>query len=221
MQEQYEPKANVAKELLEISKDFTHPRELIRETISNSIDASASEIWIEALEDDSRGEKELVIRVIDNGTGMDKETLKGFFDLGFSKKTNKETAIGQKGHGTKITYNSSRVTVYTRFIDSPNPNEIWCATMDDPKRQLNLAIKNNTKPPSVKLEQVATSPIARFEKMDSGTLVEVRGYDNDNKNNLGAFAHGPLEDYIQWFTAWGRIDVAWGGKPNPPCKLFL
>jgi len=216
MSEQYVPKANVAKELLEISKDFTHPRELIRETISNSVDASAGEIWIEAVQDDSRGEKELVIRIIDNGVGMDRKTLEGFFDLGFSTKLNRETAIGQKGHGTKIAYNSSRVIVYSRSI--VNQSETWCATMDDPKRQLNLAVRNNDNPPSVNFEIVPISPVARFNNMLSGTLIEIRGYDN---NNWGAFAHGPLEDYTLWFTAWGRIDSAWGGKPNPLCKLFL
>ncbi len=216
MSEEYIPKAFVAKELSEISKDFTHPRELVRECISNSIDASASEIWIEAVEDDSRGEKELVIRIIDDGVGMDRKGLEGFFDLGFSNKRNRETAIGQKGHGTKITYNSARVTVYSRSIESNN--ETWCTLMEDPKRQLNLAIRNNTDPPVVKFDGVATTPDKRFNNMASGTLIEVRGYDN---NNWGAFAHGPLKDYIQWFTAWGRIDVAWGCTPSPPCRLFL
>lgn len=216
MAEQYTPKANVAKELSEISKDFTHPRELVRETISNSVDASASQIWIEAVKDDSRGEDELVVRIIDDGVGMDKETLEGFFDLGFSTKRNQETAIGQKGHGTKITYNSARVVVYSRSLESMD--QIWCAILDDPKRQLTLAIRNNANPPVVSFEAVATTPNERFNRMLSGTLIEVRGYDN---NNWSAFAHGPLKDFVQWFTAWGRIDAAWGGKPNPPCRLFL
>jgi hypothetical protein len=42
MPDLYIPKVNAAKELAEISKDFTNPRELIRETIANSIDASAT-----------------------------------------------------------------------------------------------------------------------------------------------------------------------------------
>ena len=40
MCDSYTPKVNVAKELSEISKDFTSPRELIRETLANSLDAS-------------------------------------------------------------------------------------------------------------------------------------------------------------------------------------
>lgn len=42
MADTYIPKVNVAKELAEILKDFTNPRELIRETIANSLDASAA-----------------------------------------------------------------------------------------------------------------------------------------------------------------------------------
>ena len=114
----YIPKVNVAKELAEISKDFTDPRELIRETISNCIDASAGKITIEAFKDDSTGDEELVVRVTDNGVGMNRRELEGFFDLGYSDKRNRADAIGHKGHGTKITYNSSLVTVFTKSIDS-------------------------------------------------------------------------------------------------------
>jgi hypothetical protein len=216
MEEQYTPRVNVAKELAEISKDFTQPRELIRETISNSIDASASNIWIEALEDDSSGEKELLIRIIDDGVGMDRKNMQSFFDLGFSEKRDKETAIGEKGHGTKITYNSSMVKVYSKSI--LNPAEVWQAIMRNPKKELNKAKKNNGEPPIIYFNKKTTSGIDAFDKLVSGTLIELRGYDN---NNLVAFAHGALKDYILWFTAWGRIDSAWGGKPTSPCKLYL
>lgn len=216
MSEQYTPKANVAKELAEISRDFTHPRELVRETISNSIDASASEIWIEAFEDDSSGDKELIIRIIDNGVGMERKTLEGFFDLGFSNKRDKATAIGEKGHGTKITYNSSMVLVYSKTI-LENKNLLQ-ARMNNPKKELNKAVKTNGNPPIIEFDNVVSSGLELFDKMQSGTFIQVNGYDN---NNLQAFAHGPLKDYIKWFSAWGRIDVAWGSAPIAPCKLFL
>ena len=71
----YVPKVNAAKELAEISKDFTNPRELVRETIANSIDATASQILIEALKDDSSGDDELLIRISDDGVGMTRSEL--------------------------------------------------------------------------------------------------------------------------------------------------
>ncbi len=126
----YIPKVNVAKELAEISKDFTNPRELVRETIANSIDATASRrIVIEALRDDSSGEDELIVRITDDGVGMTRSELEGFFDLGFSSKPNQQAAIGYKGHGTKITYNSSMVTVFTKSI---NGGPVLRATLAKP-----------------------------------------------------------------------------------------
>ena len=152
MTEQYIPKVNVAKELAEISKDFTKPVELVRETISNSIDASASEIWIEAIEDDSLGKTDLVIRIIDNGVGMTKHILESFFDLGYSTKRENKATIGEKGHGTKITYNSDLVTVYTKSIDSPS--ELLRATLHNPNTKLRLAIRDNGAPPTITFETV-------------------------------------------------------------------
>lgn len=212
---EYKPQVNVAKELAEISKDFTNPRELIRETIANSLDASSSNIEIHAFRDDSSGEHELVVRITDDGVGMTEDELKGFFDLGRSKKRNKETAIGQKGHGTKIAYNSSLVTVYTKSIDN---GILYRAVLEEPRRSLYLALKQEREPPVVRISRVETSGFTCLDKGHSGTVIELRGYD---KNNWNAFAHGPLLDYIQWFTAWGRIHSAWNETPSVPCKLKL
>jgi hypothetical protein len=215
MADTYIPKVNVAKELAEISKDFTNPRELVRETIANSLDASAANIVIEAFKDDSSGEDELVIRISDDGTGMTRDGLESFFNLGFSDKRNREGAIGHKGHGTKITYNSSLVTVWTRSIDG---GPMLRASLVGPRKALNRALKHGGDPPPVEFAKVDTSGVALLDGASSGTVVEVRGYDNDNWN---AFAHGPLRDYIHWFTAWGRVHSAWGEKLAAPCTLEL
>jgi hypothetical protein len=211
----YTPRVNAAKELAEISKDFTNPRELIRETIANSIDASASCIVIEALKDDSSGEDELVIRIADDGVGMTRPELEGFFDLGFSNKRNQESAIGYKGHGTKITYNSSMVTVFSKSL---NGGPMWRATLEKARPALNLAVKQQGQPPAVHFSEVAKSGFPLLDDATSGTVVEVRGYDN---NNWNAFAHAPLIDYIKWFTAWGRIHSPWGETLPFPCTLSV
>lgn len=211
--DKYTPKVNVAKELSEISKDFTNPRELIRETIANSLDASASRIVIEASKDDGCGDEELVLRIWDDGVGMTRVELEGFFDLGFSRKR-KDGAIGYKGHGTKITYNSSLVTVFTRSIDGGPGLK---ATLVTPRKELNRALKQNGDPPEVEFVELADKgPF--LEGSVSGTLIEIRGYDN---NNWNAFAHDPLRDYIRWFTAWGHVGAAWGKKLDAPCTLQL
>jgi len=215
MEDQYIPKVNAAKELAEISKDFTNPRELIRETIANSIDASANHILIEAFKDDSSGDDELVVRIADDGVGMTRSQLEGFFDLGFSEKRNQENAIGHKGHGTKITYNSSRVTVFTKSIDG---GPMLRAVLERPRPALNIAVKQKGAPPPVTISEVDKSGISLLDEATSGTVVEVRGYDG---NNWNAFAHSPLIDYIQWFTAWGRIHSAWGETLSFPCTLSV
>lgn len=211
----YTPKVNVAKELAEISKDFTNPRELLRETIANSIDALASKIVIEALKDDSTGEDELVVRIFDNGIGMTRTELEGFFDLGYSNKRERKDAIGHKGHGTKITYNSSLVTVTTKSIGG---GPMLQAVVREPRRSLNIALRKGGAPPTVDMRFVDSSDSDELNQAASGTLIELRGYDD---NNWGAFAHGPLKDYLQWFTAWGRIHSAWGEGLAAPCSLHL
>jgi hypothetical protein len=215
MGDSYIPRVNAAKELAEISKDFTNPRELVRETIANSIDASASRIVIEALKDDSSGEDELVVRIMDDGVGMTRAELEGFFDLGFSNKPHPESAIGYKGHGTKITYNSSMVTVFTKSIGG---GPVWRATLARVRAALKLAVREKGDPPAVQFSEVDKSGFSLLDGASSGTVVEVRGYDN---NNWNAFAHAPLIDYILWFTAWGRIHSAWGETLPFPCTLSV
>ncbi|MGD1102978.1 MAG: ATP-binding protein, partial [Terriglobia bacterium] len=203
------------KELAEISKDFTNPRELIRETIANSIDACASRIVVEALKDDSSGEDELVVRIMDDGVGMTRTELEGFFDLGFSNKRDRDTAIGYKGHGTKVTYNSSTVTVFTKSIDGGPTRK---AVLAKARSSLNLAVKQKGDPPAVQFCEIDKSGFPLIDDAASGTVVEVRGYDN---NNWNAFAHAPLIDYIRWFTAWGRIHSAWGETLPFTCTLSV
>jgi sensor histidine kinase regulating citrate/malate metabolism len=115
---EFTPAVNTAAEFLEISNDFSNPKEIIREAISNSFDAGADNIKLEIYVDRSAGEDELVIYIEDNGHGMDETELKAFFGLGFSMRTivdergyKVSSAIGEKGHGTKIYFNSRRIEV--------------------------------------------------------------------------------------------------------------
>jgi hypothetical protein len=54
------PEVDDAREFLEITRDFTDPRDAIREGISNSIDWGATEIKVTITEDDTRPDEELV-----------------------------------------------------------------------------------------------------------------------------------------------------------------
>jgi len=90
---EFTPTVNQAGEFLEISNDFTNPKEVAREAISNSFDAGAKNIKIEIYVDKSSGIVELVINIEDDGEGMDEEQLKAFFGLGYSTRV----AVDERG----------------------------------------------------------------------------------------------------------------------------
>jgi sensor histidine kinase regulating citrate/malate metabolism len=131
----FNPRVEPSAEFLEISNDFTDPKEIIREAISNAFDADATEIAISVRIDKTTGEDELVVQISDNGHGMTEESLEAFFGLGLSTRREKDEyghkrsiAIGEKGHGTKIYFNSRCVKVST----TANSTKIE-ATMDQPR----------------------------------------------------------------------------------------
>lgn len=215
MAEFYTPQVFVAKELREISRDFTRPEEMIREAISNSLDAQASKINIRAFTDNSYGYDDLICEIEDDGVGMNKDELKAFFDLGKSNKRNNMEKIGEKGHGTKIFYNSKEVTVITKYIDD---EIIHKAILTEPFKELNIAVNSGIdKPPQIKIEEISKA-YNYLDDVASGTYIQIRGYDN---NIVSTFDHHFLKDYILWFTAWGSIRSKLDKKYINNCRLFL
>ena len=87
------PAVYAAQEYIEIANDFANPLDLVREAISNAFDADATSEY---------GNRVLLIVLKDNAKGMDRDTLKCFFDLGTSSKRGKASQIGEKGHGIKV-----------------------------------------------------------------------------------------------------------------------
>ena len=92
----------------EIVENFTDPREVLREAISNSLDWRASVIRITVYEDATRADRELVIKIWDNGLGLTKERFFAFWNLADSPGLQKDKygrklggRVGEKGHGTK------------------------------------------------------------------------------------------------------------------------
>ena len=107
------PKVDASREFIEIAMDFANPLDLVREAISNAFDAGANKIRLIFDVIDDCGEKKLKIEIADNGHGMDKMGLESFFDLGNSLRRDDEKAIGEKGHGTKVYFNSAEIEVVT------------------------------------------------------------------------------------------------------------
>ena len=195
----FEPKVNPASEFLEISNDFTDPKEILREAISNSFDAKAFVIKISATVNKSSGIDELVLRFGDDGEGMTQENLESFFGLGFSNRREKNDSgekisksIGEKGHGTKIYFNSRRIEVTTvhngQFLE---------ACMDFPRQTLRRG-----EIPKVSANTSTTDK-------PNGTIITIYGY---NGNSQVGFAHAAMKDYIFWFTKFGSFEKQVGFK---------
>ncbi len=106
----YIPEVNPHAEFLEICNDFTEPREIVREAISNGFDAGARNVEIAAYVDRTTGRDELVLRFKDDGHGMDATGLKSFFSLAMTTRMVRDElgfkssgAIGEKGTARRFT----------------------------------------------------------------------------------------------------------------------
>jgi len=104
------PAVNVNAEFFEIAHDFGDALELVREAISNSLDAEGTEIEIKFDVEQIDGDGVLV-----NGRGMSREVLeRDFWGLGYSTSRGNPDKIGEKGHGTKIYLRSEKIIVKTQ-----------------------------------------------------------------------------------------------------------
>jgi hypothetical protein len=180
------PKVDETQEFIEIANDFSNPLDLVREAISNAFDAEASELRIQFDTLQEYGKHILRIKISDDGIGMDKKGLQSFFDLGNSLSRDKEESIGEKGHGTKVYFNSSHIEVNTS-----RGNIAYNAKMDAPYRKL-----HDRKIPKVEVDEDETTEA-------SGTEIIIKGYNNNERKK---FTHNILKDYILWFTKVGSFE---------------
>lgn len=195
-----EPKVDSAQEFIEIALDFSNPLDLVREAISNAFDAEADNIVLEFSVIQEYGEKVLKIEIEDSGTGMDEKGLASFFDLGNSLRRGDENSIGEKGHGTKVFFNSRKIEVIT-----VKDEKKYHAVMNEPSREL-----FERRIPKVKVT------IDDDETVPSGTSICIWGYNNNRRDK---FTHDQLKDYILWFTKFGSIEREFGIEKNSNVKL--
>lgn len=181
------PTVDETQEFIEIANDFSNPLDLVREAISNALDAGGKNIEISFDVIKEYGESILRIRLKDNGNGMDKEGLQSFFDLGNSLNREKPENIGEKGHGTKVYFNSSSITVITS-----KKGKALKAFMNEPIKKL-----HNREIPTVTVEKIEDS-------IEDGTEIIIMGY---NRSRRDKFTHGMLKDYTLWFTKFGSFEL--------------
>lgn len=179
------PKVDETQEFIEIANDFSNPLDLVREAISNAYDAKCSEIKISFEVIKQYGESILKIILKDNGSGMTPNQLQSFFDLGNSTRRNDENTIGEKGHGTKVFFNSRKIEVKTS-----TGGEGFHAIMEEPFRKLFE-------------REIPTVMVSPINEIDKGTEITIYGYNNNRRDK---FTHPILKDYIIWFTKHGSVE---------------
>lgn len=196
------PEVDAAQEFIEIAKDFSNPLDLVREAISNSFDAKANEIHISFSIERETGEAVLVTKIMDNGSGMDENGLRSFFDLGNSLRRGDSSSIGEKGHGTKVYLNSVEIAV-----DTTKDGKSFAAVMREPFRSL-----HQRKIPTVSVQSSNTPD------KPNGTVITIRGYNNNRRDR---FKQDILKDYVMWFTKFGSVETEFGIEKYKNAKLFL
>ena len=187
------PEIDYTHVLSELSVNRKDPCEVIRELISNSYDASASQIEIYILL-----QYEGFI-FFDNGTGLDEtEKINGitpyqaFFSIGKSTKIKGE-CIGYKCQGSKLCFATSKFTLITRCEQEEHWRSI---SIDNPKNNLSpnydIASKSDKTPwetlhQSFRGSNNKTIAILKElgedffkEKFSTGTMIIVQGLEVDN-----------------------------------------
>lgn len=198
------PKVNEPREFLEIANDFANPLELVREAISNSFDAKARFIRLKFSVEREYGEDSFIIFIEDDGNGMDKKELQAFFDLGNSTTRENPETIAEKGHGTKVYFNSKEIGVETSRGDN---YPIYKAIMKEPFKSL-----YDNSIPEVPVDE--ENNVENYK----GTKILIKGYNNNRRDK---FTHDRLKDYIFWFTKFGSIEKEFDIPKNNDKTLFL
>jgi hypothetical protein len=200
-----QPAVNAEAEFFETLNDFGNPLEILREAISNAIDAEATEMEILFDVQQIKGKRRLVIVLSDNGHGMGRDVLQtDFWGLGYSRSRNRNDKIGEKGHGTKIYFRSEQITVRTQSAEGA-----YESICDDPLDA----------PSSNQLHEPKLRAIDNFLEADkTGTEIRIVGY---NDNERSKFIQGRVRDYIQWFTKIGSIELVFGHKKYENFKVRL
>lgn len=236
--------------LSELSVNRTDPCEVVRELISNSYDAKATNIRYAGI-DSLRG-----FVYWDNGTGLDRlETInnitpwEAFFSIGKSTKT-KGDFIGYKCQGSKLCFASNRILVLTK---TKQDIEWHGHIIENPRQTLgpdiNISPKSTTSPWQILADFVGQSATDAAKVLNefnegfftqhfkTGTLIAIQNLDVDSftKHLLGSAPteNSYLANYIRLATKHGdtrKIFEQQGFKPShvkqistgiTECKLEL
>ncbi len=200
------PTVDQTQEFIEIANDFANPLDLVREAVSNSFDARRAgtplRIGLTFATKADAGETIFAITIADNGSGMGRNELQSFFDLGNSTRRGDSGTIGEKGHGTKVYFNCRKLVVETK-----RDGVRLIATLDEPFRKLHQ-------------RQIPTIAVVEQPcgKKEAGTEITILGYNNNRRDR---FTHDRVKDHILWFTKFGSVEGQFGINDIDDAELEL
>jgi len=180
----YSPRVISESEFSEISHDFSNPLEIFREALHNAYDWDANKFMIEISVKES---DILIIKMSDDGLGMNRQQLEKFWNLGDSESRSNADKIGEKGHGTKIYLKSEKIVVKTYTDDKS-----YESACTNPQKTL-----LNRKLHKVKIREIENPDSIR------GTEITIWGY---NQNEREMFRLPIIKDYLLWFSKLGTIE---------------
>jgi hypothetical protein len=207
-----QPEVNAEAEFLEILNDFGDPLEILREGISNAIDAHATWIKIGFSAEEIDGARQLVLSMIDNGQGMTRDVLaKAFWGLGYSPSRERDDAIGEKGHGTKIYLRSEHIEVRSQSVEGA-----FFSICERPLRALSQ--KKLHQPKLAAIDNFLPDDPNFLPGSNTGTEIKIIGYNN---NEYSKFIQGIVKDYLLWFTKVGSVERIFSIDTFENFKVYL
>ena len=183
--------------------------ELIREAISNSVDARSDEISI-SITFREDGKQNLIIQ--DNGHGLifdpavaDRNGVAAFWSLAKSVKMYPQRAIGEKGLGSKTYLKAERVE-----IKSFNGTYHLHSYMENPLAEL----EGGNLPEYLPENPVVT--IAETQLAEPGTIISIDGIKINalNPNQANEMNFNRVKDYILWKTGAGTFKNKFNHLPH-------
>ena len=173
------PVVKADRSFLEIVSNFTDPREVIREAISNALDWCASTVKTAVYEDATRADRELVIEIWDNGLGLTKERFFAFWNLADSPGLQRDKfgrklggRVGEKGHGTKTYWKCRQIEVESIAREDDGSDWHVLAEMNEP---INTLTQEKKVPD---YEYVEAPGLGK----ETFTKVTIRGYHTDKED---------------------------------------
>lgn len=150
----------------------------IADIVDNAFDAEATEVRIIVKKEDGQP----VIRIFDNGKGMDEKTLDEALKLGSMTDRDPTSDLGKFGLG--LVTASLSIARRTEVITKPNGEVWWSATDIDQIKQENEFLKE--------FRRLSSKELALWNSFgtnyETGTLVTLRKLDRLSNTNLSIFS---------------------------------